>query len=44
MMPYGERRSRGAGGMMQERPEGLALLRGRWVPCGMRAIAACVPT
>lgn len=43
-MPYGERRSRrGVGGMMQERNEGLVLLRGRWAkPCGTWAIAACV--
>jgi hypothetical protein len=43
-MPYGERRSsRGVGGMMmQERIEGLVLLRGPWVrPCGTGTTAAC---
>lgn len=42
-IPCGERTSiRGVGGMMQERIEGLVLLRGRWArPCGTGATAAC---
>lgn len=42
-MPYGERSSRGVGGvMMQERIKGLVLLRGPWVrPCGTGTTAAC---
>ena len=42
-MPYGERRnSQEVGGMMmQERIQGLVLLRGRVRPCGTGTTAAC---